>query len=151
MGSSAGGHLAAHAMVAYGTCRAPVSLRPDFGILCYPVVTMIGELAEKGSRANLLGPEPSRDLMEEVSCERHVSAATPPCFLWHTRDDDVVSFQNSTAFAASLQQNGVPFEMHIFDHGPHGLGLDLSHPWAELCARWIRDLPLATPQGTGRK
>jgi acetyl esterase/lipase len=145
MGSSAGGHLAAHAMVAHEAYRAPVSLRPDFGVLCYPVISMAGDLAEPGSRANLLGPEPSRALMEEVSCDLHVSNATPPCFLWHTRDDTVVSFQNSMAFAARLQVNRVPFEMHIFDRGPHGLGQDLSHPWAGLCARWIRDLPQAGP------
>ena len=150
MGSSAGGHLAAHAMVAHGTYRAPVSLRPDFGVLCYPVIAMVGELAEPGSRANLLGPSPSRALMEEVSCDLHVSSDTPPCFLWHTRDDNVVPFQNSTAFAARLQENRVPFEMHIFDHGPHGLGMDLSHPWAALCARWIRELPSAAGPAAGR-
>jgi acetyl esterase/lipase len=139
MGSSAGGHLAAHAMVAHGRYRAPVSLRPDFGVLCYPVIAMTGDTAHAGSRENLLGPSPSRELMEEVSPDRHVTASTPPCFLWHTRDDEVVSFRNSMAFAERLGENRVPFELHIYDRGPHGLGMDLSHPWASSCARWIRE------------
>ncbi len=137
MGSSAGGHLAAHALVACGRYRSPVPLRPDFGVLCYPVLSMVEDFAHTGSRDNLLGPAPSRALMEETSPERHVTASTPPCFIWHTRDDEVVSFRNSTVFADRLHQNGVPFELHVFDSGPHGMGMDLSHPWAALCARWI--------------
>ena len=139
MGSSAGGHLAAHAMVAHELYSAPVSLRPDFGVLCYPVISMAGELAHAGSRENLLGPSPEEALMEEVSCELLVSDTTPPCFLWHTREDSVVSFQNSVVFAARLHDFGIPFELHIYDRGPHGLGMDLSHPWAGTCARWITE------------
>ncbi len=145
MGSSAGGHLAAHAMVAWDRYESPVSLRPDFGVLCYPVIAMTGALAHVGSRENLLGPAPSQAAMEEVSCERHVSASTPPCFLWHTREDDVVSFQNSTELAARLHDHGIPFELHVYDKGPHGLGQDLSHPWAAACARWIRELAQESP------
>ncbi len=141
MGSSAGGHLAAHAMVTWNLYQAPVSLRPDFGVLCYPVISMAGDIAHAGSRENLLGPAPSRQTVEEVSCELHVTRSTPACFLWHTRDDDVVSFQNSMVFAARLHQNGVPFELHIYNSGPHGLGRDLSHPWAAECVRWISGLP----------
>ncbi len=141
MGSSAGGHLAAHAMVAWGLYSSPVPLRPDFGALCYPVISMAGDLAHAGSRENLLGPAPSREVMEEVSCELHVARSTPPCFLWHTRDDDIVPFQNSMVFATRLHENGVPFELHVYDSGPHGLGMDLSHPWAAACARWISRLP----------
>jgi acetyl esterase/lipase len=98
---------------------------------------MLGGHAHAGSRENLLGPDPSRISMEEASCELHVTAETPPCFIWHTRDDETVPFHNSLIFADRLRENGVPFEMHIFDAGPHGLGKDLSHPWAGLCARWI--------------
>lgn len=137
MGSSAGGHLAAHALTAYDRYPGPVPTRPDFGVLCYPVISMRPPYVHAGSRDMLLGPGASADLCDEVSCERHVTARTAPCFLWHTRDDPVVPYQNSTLFAAALETHGVPFELHVFDTGPHGLGKDLAHPWAAACAHWL--------------
>ena len=137
MGSSAGGHLAAHSMVAFGKYPSAVPLRPDFGVLCYPVISKREGLGHAGSRANLLGESPADDAADETSCDLHVTAATPPCFLWHTRDDDVVSFQNSMRFAAALHREGVDFEMHIFDSGPHGMGQDLTHPWAANLVHWL--------------
>jgi acetyl esterase/lipase len=140
MGSSAGGHLAAHAMVGYDHYRSSVSLRPDFGVLCYPVISMGDEIGHRGSRDMLLGPDPSADIVRECSCELHVNARTPPCFLWHTREDQVVPFHNSSRFADALHAAGVAFELHIFDKGPHGLGQDLTHPWAANCHHWLSGL-----------
>jgi acetyl esterase/lipase len=137
MGSSAGGHLAAHALVAHGRAPQPASARPDFGVLCYPVVSMLEPLVHAGSRDLLLGPGASEGLCAEVSPERHVAPGTGPCFLWHTRDDDAVSWRNSAAFADALAANGVPFELHVFESGPHGLGRDLAHPWAGLLSHWL--------------
>lgn len=140
MGSSAGGHLAAHSLVSYGTIESPVSLRPDFGILCYPVIAMSGEHCHTGSRANLLGDHPSEELIREVSCDDLVTAQTPPCFIWHTYEDAGVLFENSLLFAAALRRNGVPFELHIYHKGRHGLGLNADFSWANDCLRWINDI-----------
>jgi len=140
MGSSAGGHLAAHAMVAYEPYGSSAALRPDFGVLCYPVISLRDELGHRGTRDMLLGPDPRDELLTECSCDLHVSSRTPPCFLWHTREDELVPFRNSTRFADALHAKGVPFELHIFDRGLHGLGRDLSHPWAATCYHWLQEI-----------
>ena len=140
IGSSAGGHLAAHTLVAHGSYRSPVSLRPDFGILCYPVIAMTGAFCHTGSRANLLGENPTPDLMRQVSCEEQVSAQAPPCFLWHTWDDAAVPVENSLLFAAALRRHGIPFELHVYHQGPHGLGLNTELAWSQDCLRWLQDL-----------
>jgi len=137
MGSSAGGHLAALSLVGHGRYESSTSLRPDFGVLCYPVISMRDEFGHRGSRDSLIGESPSPQAIDEVSCELHVTPATPPCFLWHTREDDVVSFQNSMLFAAALHRSGVPFEIPVFDKGAHGLGQDLAHPWTLTCLHWL--------------
>ncbi|MBT4497591.1 MAG: alpha/beta hydrolase [Gemmatimonadetes bacterium] len=139
MGSSAGGHLTAHLLVAYDQRESSISLRPDFGILCYPVITTTSPHAHAGSRANLLGEDPSPELIEEVSCELHVTPQTPPCFLWHTGEDLGVPAENSMLFAASLRKQSVPFELHIYHKGGHGLGLGADFPWAIDCLRWIKE------------
>jgi acetyl esterase/lipase len=143
IGSSAGGHLAAHAAVAYTSARC----RPDFTILCYPAITMRDPYGHKGGRENLLGKRPSARLVNAVSCERHVTRRTPPCFLWHTGDDPVVPVENSLLFAAALRKHGVPFELHVFDRGRHGLGLNTEHPWAANSLLWLRNL--FSPGGAG--
>lgn len=140
MGSSAGGHLAAHALVAWPRYAGPVPLRPDFGILCYPVITSDAAFSHKGSFANLLGPNPPEALLAEVSCEKHVTRDTPPCFIWHTAEDKGVPAENSMLFASALRRCGVPFELHVYARGRHGLGLNAPFPWGEDCVRWIRDL-----------
>ncbi len=140
MGSSAGGHLAAHALTAHDRYPGPVSARPDFGVLCYPVISMRPEFGHAGSRDMLLGPGAPPELCDEVSCELHVTDRTAPCFLWHTREDRSVPYQNSTLFAEALAAHGVPFELHVFDKGPHGLGRDQSHPWAAACSHWLAGL-----------
>ena len=139
MGSSAGGHLAAHALVDWGIYESSVPLRPDFGILCYPVIDMKGEFCHHGSRDNLIGKNASGRLIQEVSCLDRVSASTPPCFLWHTWEDPALPMENTMLFAAALRRNKVPFELHIYPKGRHGLALDTKLPWAEACMRWMKE------------
>lgn len=145
MGSSAGGHLAAHTLVASETYESEVSLRPDFGILCYPVIASHGTKAHSGSMKNLLGENPSEDLLEEVHCAKHVSSRTPPCFLWHTGEDAGVPLENSMLFASALRKNGVPFELHLYNKGRHGLGLGAPFDWGSECLRWILETTQQDP------
>ena len=143
MGSSAGGHLAAHALTAWDQVKSDVWLRPDFGVLCYPVISAQGPYAHRGSAANLLGDHPTSAQRDEISCEKQVTQDTPPCFLWHTGEDQGVPMENSMAFAWALREHKVPFELHLYAHGGHGLGLNASFPWADDCVRWITELGLA--------
>lgn len=150
IGSSAGGHLAATLLTRFDAGDPGAldlverqSSRPDFGILCYPVITM-GPDTHEGSRRNLLGEHASEALITELSAERNVSAATPPCFVWHTVEDTVVNVENATAFASALRANKVPFELHLYEKGRHGIGLGEStpgryHRWTTDCASWLRE------------
>lgn len=149
MGFSAGGHLAStlgtHFDSGCPDAEDPIdriTCRPDAMILCYPVITF-GEYRHHGSMISLLGDNPSDDMIKFLSNELHVSSDTPPTFLWHTADDEVVAVENSLLFARALRRCGVPFELHVYPHGPHGLGLALEEPsvksWTELCARWLKD------------
>jgi acetyl esterase/lipase len=135
LGFSAGGHLAA----SLGTTDSPLTA-PDLSVLCYPVISFTDQ-AHQGCVDNLLGPSPSDDDLKSVSVENHVTAQTPPAFLWHTFDDQAVSVEHSIRFAASLRSAGVPFELHIFPHGHHGLGLASGVPgasaWPSLCESWL--------------
>lgn len=139
MGSSAGGHLTAHSLVAWHKYKNDVSLRPDFGILCYPVIMSQGKFAHEGSMINLLGEHASSALREEVACEKHVTPETPPCFIWHTGEDDGVPVENSIAFASALRKNGVPFELHVYAKGGHGMGLNTRFTWGLDCVRWMKE------------
>jgi acetyl esterase/lipase len=152
IGSSAGGHLASTLLTHFdaGDTNAPdpidrVSSRPDIGVLCYAVITM-GDLTHHGSRDNLLGANPPPQMIDELSNERHVTKETPPCFIFHTAEDATVPVQNSLEFAGALRRAGVLFELHIYQHGQHGLGLgsrdyDPSkwHPWTMECRRWLKE------------
>jgi len=151
MGSSAGGHLASTALTHFDAGKPdatdPVerqSSRPDLGILCYPVISL-GPNTHLGSKNNLLGKEPSAELVELLSNEKQVSRDTPPCFIWHTAEDKVVKVENSLEFAAALQRNGVPFDLHVYQKGPHGLGLQDKppfnhvHPWARDLIFWLEE------------
>jgi acetyl esterase/lipase len=149
IGSSAGGHLAAHSMVGYTGYHDPALVRPDFGVLCYPVTTMQGPYAHAGSRNNLLGPDPSPEQIAEVSCDQKVTPDTPPCFIWHTAEDAGVPVEHSLLFASALRRHKVPFELHVYQKGPHGLGLNTTLPWADDCLRWMNDL--WSPKGTAKK
>lgn len=153
MGSSAGGHLASTLLTHFDGGKAndkdpieQLSSRPDFGILCYAVITM-GELTHAGSRKNLLGDHPKPELIELLSNEKQVTKDTPPCFVWHTTDDPVVKVENSLQFAAALQRAKVPYDLHIYQKGPHGIGLSIGkngaapgevHPWAKDLLVWLR-------------
>ncbi len=139
MGSSAGGHLAAHTLVAWQEYESDISLRPDFGVLCYPVIMASGSYVHEGSIRNLAGETVSESLRCELSCEKQVSADTPPCFIWHTNEDEIVPVENSMLFAAALRKNAVPFELHIYEKGRHGLGLGATFDWASDCLRWIEE------------
>ncbi len=147
IGSSAGGHLASTLLTHYdaGDPNAAdpidrVSSRPSLGILCYAIVTMGPNTYIKG-RENLLGPTPSQELIDSLSNEKQVTPDTPPCFIWHTGDDRVVKVENSIDFAQALRAKGVPFELHIYQTGKHGLGLgDPANPlpWSQDCLRWLK-------------
>jgi acetyl esterase/lipase len=150
MGSSAGGHLASTLLTHFDAGNADdvdsverKSSRPTLGVLCYAVISM-GQLGHADSRKNLLGENPSPELIRDLSNELQVTKQTPPCFLWHTGEDKTVSVENTLAFAAALQQNGVPFDLHVYQKGRHGLGLmdtapfTHAHPWANDLLYWLQ-------------
>jgi len=138
-GFSAGGHLASTAATHF---EAP-GTRPDFAILAYPVITFTNEeFVHKGSRKNLLGDSPGSDLKEDLSTELRVTRETPPTFLFHTSEDKGVPPENSILFYMACRKAGVPVEMHIYEKGPHGVGLgatDLAlSSWPARLADWLR-------------
>ena len=100
-----------------------VSSRPDFAILGYPVISLTAAYTHQGSRRNLLGENPDQALVELLSTEKQVTADTPPTFLFHTTEDTAVPPENSIAFYLALRKAGVPAELHIYERGPHGVGL----------------------------
>lgn len=138
LGFSAGGHLAASACT-----RLAGPERPDAGVLIYPVVTMTDPFTHEGSRTNLLGESASESAILAASCERCVSSETPPMFLFHGANDLAVPVQNALMFAAALADHGVPFELHIPSHGPHGFGMGepgSPQDWTLLAGRWLREV-----------
>jgi acetyl esterase/lipase len=149
MGFSAGGHLAStlctHFDAGDANASDPIereSSRPDLGILCYPVIAMRGPYAHVGSRNNLLGDrEADKDLRALLSNEEHVTPQTPPTFLFHTADDDVVMVENAIEYASALRRSDVPFALHIYEHGRHGVGLASDDPalssWSGLLVTWL--------------
>lgn len=151
MGSSAGGHLASTLLTHFDSGNAeaadPIdrqSSRPDLGVLCYAVITM-GEFTHQGSKKNLLGENPSAELVTLLSNELQVKANTPPCFIWHTWEDKAVPIENSMQFASALQKNKVPFDLHIYQKGNHGIGLGAKqkdsaakHPWTADLVFWLK-------------
>jgi len=150
MGSSAGGHLASTLLTHFdaGKTEAPdpierQSSRPNLGILCYPVISM-GAHAHQGSKNNLLGKDPDPELVKLLSNELQVTKDTPPCFIWHTWEDKGVKIENALEFAAALQRAGVPFDLHIYQQGRHGIGLNDKppfanvHPWAKDLLFWLK-------------
>ena len=124
IGYSAGGHLAStlgtHFKVSYIPNRGNVSLRPDFMILVYPVISMNDQLTHMGSKINLLGTEPSKEKVDLFSNELQVGKETPPTYLTHCSDDQIVDVNNSIMFYQALQKNGVDAELHLFPKGNHG-------------------------------
>jgi acetyl esterase/lipase len=156
LGFSAGGHLASTAATHFDAGRPdaddPIDRqgsRPDRAILLYPVITLMGPHAHGGSRRNLLGEAPPEDLVKSLSNETQVTSETPPTFLAHTNEDTGVPAENSLLFVLALRKAGVPVEFHLFEKGPHGLGLGggrnptAGEPpafaqWPALCALWLK-------------
>lgn len=151
MGSSAGGHLASTAITHFDNgdskSRDPidrVSSRPNAGILCYPVITM-GQFTHQGSKRNLLGNNPPEELVNLLSSEKQVRKNTPPTFIWHTAEDRPVPVENSLLFASALRKAGVPFALHVYQKGRHGIGLadkppfNNVHPWANDLVFWLKE------------
>jgi len=148
LGFSAGGHLAATAATQWDEGNPEhddlverTGCRPDLAILCYPVISFM-QVTHVGSMTNLLGESPTLQERRAQSAELNVTAQTPPTFLWHTAADEGVDVEHSLLFAAALRRHGVPFALHVFPFGAHGLGLAPDHPdaaiWPELCARFLR-------------
>ncbi|MDQ0896613.1 acetyl esterase/lipase [Paenibacillus sp. V4I7] len=149
LGFSAGGHLASTAGTHYDAGDQesvdPIerqSCRPDVMVLCYPVITFSSEYGHEGSKLNLLGKTPDEKLVKLLSNEQQVTAHTPPTFLWHTADDAAVPVENSLLFAGALSRHKVPFDLHVFESGRHGIGIAVDHQeayiWPELCANWLK-------------
>jgi acetyl esterase/lipase len=147
-GFSAGGHLASTVATHFDTsdpkAAGPVervSCRPDFAILAYPVITMTNEFTHQGSRRNLLGENPDPKLIDLLSNEKQVTHQTPPCFLFHTDEDEIVPPENSVLFYLALRKAGVPAELHIYQHGKHAAGLACTDPalssWPNQLADWL--------------
>lgn len=149
MGFSAGGHVASTLCTHFDTGDAGAtdaidreSSRPDLGVLCYPVITLRNPYTHAGSRRNLLGENPDPKLVELLSNDERVTKDTPPTFLFHTADDEAVPVENSMLYAAALRKHGVPFAMHLYEKGRHGVGLAIDDPqlasWGHLLTTWLR-------------
>lgn len=148
MGFSAGGHLASTAATHFDkgdpSASDPIdrhSSRPDFAILGYPVISFTTEFTHQGSKRNLLGENPDPKLVELLSNELQVTAATPPTFLFHTNEDTGVPPENSVLFYLALRRAGVPAELHIYERGRHGVGLaptdKVLSSWPARLADWL--------------
>jgi len=151
MGFSAGGHLASTLGTHYNEVEYPIqstidslSARPDFMALIYPVITMKDPYTHEGSRNNLLGENPDQKVIEYYSNELHVSKNTPPTFMVHTTDDEVVSVMNSILFYQALAKEEIYTEMHIYPKGVHGFALANGQgnleTWSDRLSDWIKSL-----------
>jgi acetyl esterase/lipase len=149
MGFSAGGHLAMSASTHFDAGQADaadpidrVSSRPDFSVLGYPVISMVERWTHQGSKNALLGQNPDPDLAKSLSGENAVTKQTPPTFIFQTNADTTVPAENATVYYLALRTAGVPAEMHIFEKGPHGVGLAMDDPalseWSKLLTNWLR-------------
>ncbi|QTN33692.1 alpha/beta hydrolase [Akkermansiaceae bacterium] len=148
MGSSAGGHLASLCATRFADTfpeersdeTDKLSARPDFAILCYPVITMDG-IGHSGSRKNLAGENAAPELLERLSTEKAVAKDSPPVFLLTTSDDGV-DCRNSLRFATACKENKVPVALHMFEKGGHGYGLNGKGPlaqWPGLLDKWLAE------------
>lgn len=149
LGFSAGGHLASTVSTQFdaGTPDAKIeidrqSCRPDLSILLYPVITLTAPSAHTGSRKNLVGDDVA--LIDALSNEKHATRDTPPTFIFHTWDDSGVPIENSLMYATALRKAGVSAELHLYEHGPHGVGMatgDHYRPilctWPARCQDWL--------------
>ena len=148
LGFSAGGHLCASTLVCDEVIpegHTPDAIdamphRPNGGILCYPVISVESDYGHTGSGKNLLGERYETE-KADYNLSKKVTEDTPKAFLWHTSDDASVNVKNSLIFAERMRDAGIPFELHVFPHGKHGLGLAPDHAdirqWADLAADWV--------------
>ncbi|MCJ7776954.1 MAG: alpha/beta hydrolase [Sedimentisphaerales bacterium] len=150
IGFSAGGHLASTTGTHFDNGNADandtvekVSCRPDFMILIYPVISFTEWYVHAGSRQNLLGGKPDKNILESLSNEKQVTPETPPTFLVHANDDVTVPPENSIYFYLALRKAKVPAEMHIYQRGDHGFGLgkkdSAASGWPDCCASWMKE------------
>jgi len=155
LGFSAGGHLASTAGTHFdagdSSSNDPIeqaSSRPDFMVLVYPVISFTTEYTHRGSRRNLIGDDAPQELVKLLSNELQVTPDTPPTFLMHTNEDTGVPAENSVLFYLALRKANVPAELHIYEHGRHGLGLAKgtigTESWSRRCADWMRGRGLFT-------
>jgi len=153
MGFSAGGHLVSTVITQFDPGSkestdtvARESSRPDFAILCYPVISMGSSFTHRGSEVNLLGEKASKETLEQFASERHVRSDTPPTFLMHTVEDKPVPVENSLVFYQAMVAKQVPGELHVYQKGPHGVGLARNIPgtsdWPLACQRWLKQLQM---------
>ena len=157
LGFSAGGHLASTAATHFDAGNPasvdPIdrsSCRPDFAVLCYPVITFKDDVVtHRGSKKNLLGEQPDPELVQFLSNDTQVTAQTPPVFLWHTTEDTGVKPDNSVLFYLACLKAKVPAELHLYEKGPHGIGLAKKYPgadqWPVACERWLKSHGWLTP------
>lgn len=144
MGFSAGGHLAASLSTLYKEdiySHENISAKPDFSILVYPVISMDNKIAHSGSKTNLLGESPSKDMVEHYSAEKQVDSLTPPTFLVHATNDKSVPDQNSVDYFQALNAHNVKCEIHLYATGGHGFGLGRDHTtkqWTKKCEEWLK-------------
>lgn len=148
LGFSAGGHLASTAATHFFDKSIEPqddvdreSATPTFAILAYPVISLADGTTHGGSKKNLLGPDPDAELVKSLSNQNAVTEQTPPVFLFHTVEDKAVPVENSILFFEACRREKVPVEMHIFEHGRHGVGLAQDDPalsaWPKLCEHWM--------------
>ena len=161
MGSSAGGHLAGLTAVRDGRGDPKssdpverVSARPNFAVLCYPVVSMSAPCTHELSRKNLVGSDPPEALLRELSLELQIKPDCPPFFVWQTMEDKTVNPVNSRLLADALERNGVPCWVTFYPHGPHGMGLltddeKKRYPdtaqWSGELLRFLRERKILSP------
>ena len=144
MGFSAGGHLASTGATHFAKPvienKNNTSVRPDFVILVYPVISMKDSLTHADSRKNLLGANPSKELINLFSNEMQVDANTPPTYITHAGDDKVVDVDNSILFYEQLRHHNVPAEMHIYPKGGHGFVFQpQAEGWMDSLFRWMKN------------
>jgi acetyl esterase/lipase len=148
LGFSAGGHLASTAATHFddGSADAKDTIdkagcRPDFAILCYPVIAFGETFTHTGSQRNLIGDGAAPELVKLLSNEKQVTDKTPPTFLWHTTEDTGVLPDNSAQFYLACVRNKVPAELHIYEKGRHGVGLGKgiagTENWPTACQTWM--------------
>ena len=149
LGFSAGGHLASTAATHFEEHKNPaddidkVSCRPDFAVLCYPVILFDSAYTHQGSMQNLIGKDAPQELINYYSSEKQVTDKTPPTFLFSTDEDTGVPPENCIEFYLALRKHKIPAELHVYQRGQHGLGLAKgtagTETWAELCRIWLQN------------